>query len=262
MKYGGRSDAASHSGTSNIKPRRGMIMLGSSPVTSHKAPSSIRRGDEQRDRSTDGGSDGAGPSTAMALKRYVGAYLTAQFPREAFEEEKEPVDLGSSKFLYRGVDAKRPGIREARKGIVIPASLYSTMTATAHNGRRSYRTPFTSWTRDLGLAKQYAKREGAVVLALPADEPGPEDDWSWEWSPDEYGEEEVLLRGERSGARVISARRGSWGGSDFYQGARTTDDTFPAVIDTSLRTGRRIRSRSFCLETLLMNHGSDWYSMK
>lgn len=202
------------------------------------------------------------PTSAAALKKYTGAYLTKQFPRENFEEEKEPVDLSHTKFLYRGVGRKRPGIKEARKGMVVPSSLYSSMLATVHNGRRSFRTPFTSWTRRLDLAQQYATCEGAVILELPADAPGPHDEWSWEWSPDEHGEDEVLLRGERAGARVISGRRASWSGADFYHTARQPDDTFPTVVDTSLRTGRRARSRSFDLETLLMNRGADWYSLK
>lgn len=51
---------------------------------------------------------------------------------------------------------------------------------------------------------RYALSEGSggVVLRLPVGPPALGDEWSWEWSPDEFYEEEVLLRGRRTGAKV------------------------------------------------------------
>jgi hypothetical protein len=43
----------------------------------------------------------------------------------------------------------------------------------------------------------------ACFMRVPIGSPGPEDTWSWEWSPDQYFEDEVLLRGIRIGIEVI-----------------------------------------------------------
>lgn len=117
----------------------------------------------------------------------------------------DPLGLTCCKCLYRGVSAKHPAIDDAKKGIVKPGNPNGDVTADQHNaGGRSGDSPFTSWTRDPEIAKWWANREGpgGVVLELPTGAPNPKDTWSWEYSIDEYGEQEVLLRGCRSGAKV------------------------------------------------------------
>ena len=43
---------------------------------------------------------------------------------------------------------------------------------------------------------------GGVVLRFPVGAPKRGDKWYWTWSPDAFGEDEILLHGERSGATV------------------------------------------------------------
>ena len=44
---------------------------------------------------------------------------------------------------------------------------------------------------------------GALILTLMFQPPGAADTWSWHESPDEFFEEEILLKGVRMGAGVI-----------------------------------------------------------
>ncbi|WP_354675719.1 RHS repeat-associated core domain-containing protein [Pseudomonas syringae USA007] len=115
--------------------------------------------------------------------------------------------LGWACELFRGVSAKHPEIENARNGIVKPGNVKGDVTPEVHNkGGAAMDSPFTSWTRDPKLAKQWAEREGpgGVVLGTPTGAPKPGDSWSWEFSPDRFGESEVLLRGNRSGLEVLN----------------------------------------------------------
>jgi hypothetical protein len=44
---------------------------------------------------------------------------------------------------------------------------------------------------------------GGVILRFPTGAPPEGATWSWAWSPDVFGEQEVLLKGVREGAKVI-----------------------------------------------------------
>ncbi len=117
----------------------------------------------------------------------------------------DPTGLSCCNCLYRGVSAKHPAIEDARQGVVKPGNINGSVTPDEHNaGGRSADSPYTSWTRDPEIAKWWANREGpgGTVLQLPTGAPAAGDSWSWEYSMDAYGEQEVLLRGCRSGATV------------------------------------------------------------
>ena len=108
-------------------------------------------------------------------------------------------------YVYCGVHAGHPTLGSALKGDVEPGDVNGIVTPEEHNrGGFSARSPFTSWTRDRDVARGYAASEGAggVILRLPIGAPSPSDEWWWEWSPDEFFEDEVLLRGRRTGATV------------------------------------------------------------
>lgn len=45
--------------------------------------------------------------------------------------------------------------------------------------------------------------DGGVVLRVPQGAPPKGFQWSWEWSPDIFGEQEMLMRGVRSGVEVL-----------------------------------------------------------
>jgi hypothetical protein len=90
---------------------------------------------------------------------------------------------------------------------VVPGDILGTVTPEDHNrGGVSARSPYTSWTTERKAAEIHARKFGSegVLLVLPVGAPQPDDSWSWEWSPDPYGEQEVLLRGVRTGATVIA----------------------------------------------------------
>ncbi len=116
-----------------------------------------------------------------------------------------PSRLPAKRYLYRGVHARHPKLAAALKGEVIPGDVNGMITPEEHNaGGFSSNSPYTSWTRNKVVARRHAKLKGpgGVILRLPVGAPLPGDEWSWEWSPDEFFEDEVLLRGRRSGARV------------------------------------------------------------
>ena len=59
-------------------------------------------------------------------------------------------------------------------------------------------SPYTSWTRDPDIARGFAGPDG-VVLRVPRGEGSP---YKFEWSPDVYYEQEILIRGPVCGALI------------------------------------------------------------
>jgi hypothetical protein len=109
-------------------------------------------------------------------------------------------------YLYRGVSAGHPAIDAARQGRVIPGNLNGTVSAEAHNlGGQAANSPFTSWTRDPAIAATHASKNGpgGAVLRVPQGAPSAGATWSWAWSPDVWGESEVLMCGVRNGVEVF-----------------------------------------------------------
>lgn len=62
-------------------------------------------------------------------------------------------------------------------------------------------SPFTSWTHDRSVASYWANRQGpgGVLLRVRQGAPPKGGGWEWEFSDDEYGESEVLMKGRREG---------------------------------------------------------------
>jgi hypothetical protein len=110
-------------------------------------------------------------------------------------------------YVYRGVHGRHPQIAAARKGVVIPGNENGTVTPLQHNfGGFQKDSPYTSWSYDLDVARKNAWDQGAgfVILRVDKNEAPHDAGWSWEESPDELNEQEVLLRGIRIGIEVIS----------------------------------------------------------
>ncbi|MCY1022376.1 RHS repeat-associated core domain-containing protein [Pyxidicoccus sp. MSG2] len=108
-------------------------------------------------------------------------------------------------FLYRGVSAKHPEIESARQGIARPGDVNGTVTAEEHNmGGVADVSPYTSWARTPRIAMDNAVKDGSggVILRVRTGAPPPEAKWRWVWSPDEWGEGEMLLHGIREGIDV------------------------------------------------------------
>lgn len=115
-------------------------------------------------------------------------------------------DVPKTPSLYRGVSANHPELAAARNGNVVPGNVNGTVTPEMHNaGGHAANSPYTSWTRDPNIAAQQAVKhgDGGVVLRVPQGAPPEGSSWSWEWSPDIYGEQEVLMRGARSSVEVL-----------------------------------------------------------
>lgn len=97
------------------------------------------------------------------------------------------------------------GYDDALQGNAIPRNVNGSTTAEAHNyGSASdlADSPFTSWTRDPAIARRFAKDDG-VILRLPTGTPPAGSSWKFEWSPDVWFEQEVLVRGPVYGAERI-----------------------------------------------------------
>lgn len=111
----------------------------------------------------------------------------------------EPVhETTAPQYLYRGIVADHPGFADGLKGNVYPRDPASTVTGEEHNLGNT-KSPFTSWTRDIDVAKRYAGEDG-IILRTPAGKvPGR----SYEWSPDVFYESEILIRGPVEGAERI-----------------------------------------------------------
>lgn len=110
-------------------------------------------------------------------------------------------------YLYRGVHAGHPAMEAALQGRVVPGNISGSVSAEAHNldALNVVNSPFTSWTPVLSIAQNNALKAGpgGVVLRLPVGPPPAGAPWSWEISPDVWGESERLLRGVRNGAEVM-----------------------------------------------------------
>lgn len=109
-------------------------------------------------------------------------------------------------FLFRGVHAHHPMIRFAREGTVRPANPEGLATPEEHNhDDAATESPYTSWTHARVVAEYHRDKTGpgGVLLRIPEGTPEPEERWHWEWSPDDYFEEEVLMHGIRMGVEVI-----------------------------------------------------------
>jgi hypothetical protein len=109
----------------------------------------------------------------------------------------------TARFLYRGVHAQHPALKEAMQGRVAPGNIYGVFSPDQHNrGGVSEMCPYTSWTAERKVAEYHARRfgPGGVILKLPPNDPERREAWSWEQSPDIFEEQEILLRRPRSGA--------------------------------------------------------------
>ncbi len=117
-------------------------------------------------------------------------------------------DCGTAEgYIYRGVSANHPAIEAARAGSAVPGDVAGAVSSKAHNaGNMAAKSPFTSWTHDPSIARFHALKDGpgGVILRVPQGAPPPGATWAWEWSEDEFGESEVLMRGVRHGVEVQS----------------------------------------------------------
>jgi len=131
---------------------------------------------------------------------------TAQATAESPPAEQE--------YLYRGVHAGHPALEAAKAGRVVPGNPEGTVSPELHNAGGpgvQADSPYTSWTRRPDIAQTHATKmgPGGVVLRTPVGAPPPEAKWNWEWSPDEFGEAEVLMKGTREGVEVLPKAEGA-----------------------------------------------------
>jgi hypothetical protein len=104
--------------------------------------------------------------------------------------------------LYRGVATDHPGYQDALNGNSIPRG--GDASALEHN-LGDTNSPFTSWTTDAEVAKEFAGSDGVILRIANAQGPG----YNLVTSPYLFGESQVLVEGN-----VIDAQRffASWEG--------------------------------------------------
>jgi RHS repeat-associated protein len=118
-----------------------------------------------------------------------------------------PASTNQPNFNYRGISSDHPNFPLYQNGDIVPGDVNGSVTAEEHNlygddPSIQANSPYTSWTSNYDYAASQAGDNG-IILQLPTGAPPPGATWSWEGSPDVYYENEVLLRGTRSGAQVI-----------------------------------------------------------
>jgi hypothetical protein len=70
-------------------------------------------------------------------------------------------------FVCRGVHARHPALAEALRGEVIPGDPNGAITPEQHNaGGYSAESPYTSWTHDFNVARDFALGHVLGVLFL------------------------------------------------------------------------------------------------
>jgi hypothetical protein len=122
-----------------------------------------------------------------------------------FDFERGRGAAKTESYVYRGVSRESPAYGDALEGNAVPRNVNGATTAEAHNyGNPSdlADSPFTSWSRDPAIARIHAGEDG-VILRLPTGKPPAGSTWKFEWSPDVWFEQEVLVRGPVYGAGRI-----------------------------------------------------------
>lgn len=104
----------------------------------------------------------------------------------------------AQKWAYYGVRRDHPGYDDALKSRVNPRNPNGTATPEVHNSGATADSPYISWTRDPAIARIFAGEDG-VVVRVPRGEGSP---YKFEWSPDEFAEQEILIRGPGCGALI------------------------------------------------------------
>jgi hypothetical protein len=152
------------------------------------------------------GAEAEGAAIDEALVSETGAgELPTGIPGEP--EPVVSVPQNGDGFNYRGIGEGHPKLDAARAGRIEPGNVDGPITAEDHNmygdsADVQANSPFTSWTPDPVRAAERAGTNG-VLLRVPQGAPPPGASWSWVFSPDEFAEGEVLLKGPREGAEVI-----------------------------------------------------------
>ncbi len=128
-----------------------------------------------------------------------GAKKTEQSRDAVYENLPRLPSTQEEGYLYRGVYKGHPAEADAIKGRVSPGKIDGDVSPEDHNyGGHSANSPYTSWTRSPEIAKSFAKDDG-IILRLKVGAPKEGDKWSWQYSDDRWAEQEVLLKGPRSG---------------------------------------------------------------
>jgi hypothetical protein len=152
-----------------------------------------------------GAKTSAGCGGAIALQAMIGPVLTRDIKGLKVYTDKagaELIDNGGS-YLYRGVHKGHPAEVPARDGIVVPGNPYnSSITPSDHNLGDVRNSSYTAWSRREDVARANAGTDG-VILRVRTGAPPEGADWSWQTSPDNFEEGEVLLRGIREGVEVL-----------------------------------------------------------
>jgi RHS repeat-associated protein len=151
---------------------------------------------------------------ASAPKQLNPGYVPKQITAWA---ESVTEELGRTP-IYRWVPKGHPRFPQAEQGVAFPGALIGHSDEVIHNlgaqdplGRGTRTSQLTSWTRSRRLveeiAEEAAESEGVILEHMAGEAPPPNAGWRFRWSPDAYGEEEVLVEGVIRGATVTSVKK-------------------------------------------------------
>lgn len=100
-------------------------------------------------------------------------------------------------YLFRGIRKGHPHEAQALRGEVVSGNVTSLISTFAHNSGAVSNSPYTSWSGNVDIAKQFAGQDG-IILRVKAGAPEPGEHWSWVMSEDQFWENEVLMKGTRT----------------------------------------------------------------
>ena len=103
--------------------------------------------------------------------------------------------------IFRGISVGHYRWTYALTGIAMPGDLEGHEDPARHNAGDTRTSRFTSWTHSRAIAEDYAGA-GGLLLEWTTGSPPDGADWRFEWSPDIFYEQEVLICGTLIGAWV------------------------------------------------------------
>lgn len=143
---------------------------------------------------------GADPATD-AIEGADLAALGADLGGTAAEDAGAGAAADTGTPVYRGVAQGHNAFEDARQGIASPGDTAGHADVYTHNAGDTWSSRLTSWSTNRAVAERFAGKDGGVILQTTIEEMQARG-VNILWSPDSYGESELLFEGTIDGLQV------------------------------------------------------------